>query len=763
MREDTNGGQVDGGDARGTQAWDKGAVDLAAVFAALPGIELVLAPDAPRYTMLAATDGRLAATMTTRAGTLGRPLFDVFPDANPANDAASGVGNLRASLDTVLRTRAPHRMARQRYDLQRPDGMWEERYWEPLNVPVLGPDGAVRYLIHRVEDVTAAVRLAAEGDRLRGAVAGSERARATAEAARDEVAAANAQLQEQALELELANQQLQDQAGELEAQAEVLRETAESLRERTGAAERAMAALADSEARFRTVQDASPLGFAIHRPIREGGWADGRVVDFTVPYINDAGARVAGQPRDRILAGTLRGVWPGTVDAGLFADYVRVLETGEPLHRELLYEHAELEAGLAITGVRIGEGPAAELGLTFADITARLQAERERARLLAALGAERERLRSLVVQMPMPVALHEGPEHRFAIVNDAYQRSSGAWREVAGRTPPEAFPELEGSGIFERLDRVYATGEPWVAPETPMPFDREGTGLVEDAWFTVRFEPLRDAEGRVVGIINFSLDVTEQVRARQQVETLLDAERAARAEAEAANRAKGDFLAVMSHELRTPLNAIGGYAQLMELGLQGPVTPEQLAALGRIQRGQQHLLGLINSVLNYAKLEAGHVQYEAVDVPAAEALAEVAALVAPQARAKGLTLAAGPCAPELVARADPEKVRQVLLNLLSNAVKFTRAGGTVTVGGARAADGRVALTVADTGRGIPADQLARVFAPFVQVDQRLTRTEEGTGLGLAISRDLARGMGGDLTAESTPGVGSTFTLTLPAA
>ena len=177
---------------------------------------------------------------------------------------------------------------------------------------------------------------------------------------------------------------------------------------------------------------------------------------------------------------------------------------------------------------------------------------------------------------------------------------------------------------------------------------------------------------------------------------------------------------------------------------------------------------MINAVLNYAKLEAGHVEYHPADVPAAEVLAEVAALMAPQARAKGLALAVVPCAlrPDgtpLAALADGDKVRQVLLNLLSNAVKFTRGGGTVTVGCTPHEGGRVAFAVADTGRGIAADQLERVFAPFVQIDQRLTRTEEGTGLGLAISRDLARGMGGDITVESTPGVGSTFTLTLPAA
>jgi PAS domain S-box-containing protein len=128
--------------------------DLLAVFAALPGVWLLLAADAPRFTMLAASDERLAATMTTREGTLGRPLFEVFPDANPDNLDASGVGNLRASLETVVRTRAPHRMPVQRYDLRRADGTWEERYWSPLNAPVPGPDGEVRFLLHQVRDVT---------------------------------------------------------------------------------------------------------------------------------------------------------------------------------------------------------------------------------------------------------------------------------------------------------------------------------------------------------------------------------------------------------------------------------------------------------------------------------------------------------------------------------------------------------------------------------------------------------------------------------
>jgi PAS domain S-box-containing protein len=241
---------------------------------------------------------------------------------------------------------------------------------------------------------------------------------------------------------------------------------------------------------------------------------------------------------------------------------------------------------------------------------------------------------------------------------------------------------------------------------------------------------------------------------------LRDAERARR-EAEAANRAKSDFLATMSHELRTPLNAIGGYAQLLEMELRGPLTPEQREDLERIRRSQAHLLGLINAVLNFARLEAGRVTYELSDVHLEPLLREAVSLMEPQARAQGLTLAPVAAEGTLLAHADPEKVRQVVLNLLSNAVKFTPAGGTVSVSCALVGRDRVALRVTDTGIGIPAGQLARVFDPFVQVGRGLTSAHEGAGLGLSISRDLARGMGGDLTAESAVGVGSTFTLVLP--
>ena len=240
-----------------------------------------------------------------------------------------------------------------------------------------------------------------------------------------------------------------------------------------------------------------------------------------------------------------------------------------------------------------------------------------------------------------------------------------------------------------------------------------------------------------------------------------------RARADAANAGKSQFLANMSHELRTPLNAIGGYTQLLELGIHGPVSDTQRGALARVQAAQRHLLGLINDVLNYAKLEAGRVEYAMAAVDLRDVVADVAPLVEPQLAARGLALEVRlpeqdgvpvPC----VVWADREKLGQVLVNLLSNAAKFTAAGRvTVSATTRPGADAdAVFLRVADTGCGIPRDKQAAVFEPFVQVQTGYARTQEGTGLGLAISRDLARGMGGDLRARSTPGEGSTFTVTL---
>jgi signal transduction histidine kinase len=258
-------------------------------------------------------------------------------------------------------------------------------------------------------------------------------------------------------------------------------------------------------------------------------------------------------------------------------------------------------------------------------------------------------------------------------------------------------------------------------------------------------------------------DITTERRAYSRERALLT-ERTARASAEAANSAKSEFLATLSHELRTPLNAIAGYAQLMEMGVRGPITPEQAEDLRRILRSEQHLLGLINELLNFARLERGEVAVVVSRVPLTNAAREVVELIEPQASARSLrvdVLCQG-SDPALVALADPDKVRQILLNVLGNAVKFTPPGGSIRV----ICDGderSVRVCVQDTGIGIPSEKQDAVFDPFVQVHRGSGSPSEGIGLGLAISRGLARALGGDLLLRSEPMKGSTFELSLPRA
>ncbi|MES2176385.1 MAG: PAS domain-containing sensor histidine kinase [Gemmatimonadota bacterium] len=267
------------------------------------------------------------------------------------------------------------------------------------------------------------------------------------------------------------------------------------------------------------------------------------------------------------------------------------------------------------------------------------------------------------------------------------------------------------------------------------------------------------AGGELQSLVLFGIDVTDRREAEANDRRLASAE-LARTRAEAANKAKMEFLAVMSHELRTPLNAIGGYAQLLEMGIKGAVSDEQIVDLQRIRRSQAHLLGLINDMMNFVRLETGRVLFHAAHHRVRDILDTIEALTGPQIRVSDLVYRVLNCDNGLMVWGDREKINQILINLVSNSIKFTPVGGEILVD-CEQRDGNTLFRISDTGKGIPDEKLAEIFDPFVQVNPKFSRPQDGVGLGLAISRDLARGMGGDLTAESTVGIGSRFTLALP--
>lgn len=290
-------------------------------------------------------------------------------------------------------------------------------------------------------------------------------------------------------------------------------------------------------------------------------------------------------------------------------------------------------------------------------------------------------------------------------------------------------------------------------------FEEEGIRVRKDGstfWANVVITAVRDDDNTLVGFAKITRDLTERRAAQDQA--IADTRRVA--QAESANTTKSEFLAAMSHELRTPLNAIGGYVELLNLGIGGPTTAEQKEYLDRIRKSQQHLLGIISDLLNFSRIDAGHLSYEVGPVALGSVIEAVTPMVEPAAAARKIALKAKSLPNECVALGDRARIDQILLNLLSNAIKYTGAGGTVTI--TCAVSAKIAsISVTDTGRGVPREKLQSIFEPFVQLGRSLSSANEGMGLGLSISRDLARAMGGDLTVSSKVGVGSTFTLTVP--
>ncbi|MBY0431719.1 MAG: two-component sensor histidine kinase, partial [Rhodospirillales bacterium] len=308
------------------------------------------------------------------------------------------------------------------------------------------------------------------------------------------------------------------------------------------------------------------------------------------------------------------------------------------------------------------------------------------------------------------------------------------------------------TGLVANTDRDGAAWVAWRVEQRHLPERSHIQRLHCGRWLLVNER--RTASGQTVGIYT---DITELKRGEQAL-------RAATVEAEQATRTKSEFLANMSHELRTPLNAIIGFSDTILAEIFGPIgNPRYREYLGHIHHSGHHLLDLINDILDLSKVEAGKVELEYLPIDVAVLVEGCLTMLGERASAVGLTLSARIEDEPLILWGDERRLRQVLINLLSNAIKFTPEGGSVTVHAAARPEGMVALTVADSGIGIAAEDIAKVLEPFGQVESAQSRKHQGTGLGLPLARNLVQLHGGTFHLSSQPGEGTTIVLTLPAA
>jgi PAS domain S-box-containing protein len=420
-----------------------------------------------------------------------------------------------------------------------------------------------------------------------------------------------------------------------------------------------------------------------------------------------------------------------------------------------------ISQGVEVESVGATDQTLSELALTFEELSVaeeELRAQNEELqRTQIAMFTENARHRELFEHAPVAYFVTDAA----GVIRDANRAASSLLRCRADRLLNKPLLVFAQDASRRRLRQLLLRLSK-DARETPM--TTVPVNLISRAGKIMRTEAniatSVDTQGRLVELRWLIVDQTRRLRRERlrratakELEQLV-AERTSQLERE--QELKDQLVATVSHEFRTALSAIGGYAELLELGVRGPLGASQLSDVRRIQRAYQHLSSVVDDLLSYSRLVAGRMPLDVQDIPLTETMHGIADLVRPQAEAKNITLEADAAREDVSIHADGERVRQIVLNMLGNAVKFTPPGGHVCIS-EKADDRHVHVLVSDTGPGIPEGEAENIFEPFV----RLEKASPGTGLGLAISRDLARAMHGDLYVAKTQQTGSCFILSLP--
>lgn len=489
---------------------------------------------------------------------------------------------------------------------------------------------------------------------------------------------------------------------------------------------------------LRTILDSAPHSLvAVDRGLRIVEW-------------NSCSERKSGLRRSSVIGRHVLDVMPDLAGTEMLRDYQRAT-TGTPREiRDRWYAIPGDEArcyDVVFAPMHDGRGTPTGAIMLAQDVT-------DRARAQAELAAERALLRTVLDSAPLGVVAFD-IEGRITEWNQAAETVCGVKRaDAIGRMVIDLAPARNDLELNKRRIERALAGEVMLAE--PVAFNRSGESEQTHAEASVA--PLRDGRGRVVGGVAVLVDVTERVRAEADRDRLIADLDAARERAVRASKAKSAMLAGLSHELRTPLGAVLGFAQLLRDGRAGALTEEQVEYVDDVLTGASYLLRVVNDALDLARVEAGAVEMRPERIDLRALVAEALATVAPLAATQRITVATR-IHDEVPLTADPGRVRQVLLNYLSNALKYSHAGDKVVIEVARHGERGVRLTVRDTGPGIPAAEMGRLFVEF----QRLSSDREvpGSGLGLAITKRLVEAMGGSVSAESSPGGGSAFHAVLP--
>ena len=456
----------------------------------------------------------------------------------------------------------------------------------------------------------------------------------------------------------------------------------------------------------------------------------------TVANGREALAAMAKQPPDLLITDIMM---PELDGFGLVAA-VRASDVLRDIPVVMLSARAGEEA--RIEGLQAGANDYLVKPFAARELVAHVEAQLLRAAVRAAEKANARRYARIFEQAPVSIAILRGPTHVFEIANSYYRQLVGG-RDVVGMSLDVALPEIVGQGFIELLDRVYQTGEAHIGRSTPVTLARGEHGEPEEVFVDFIYQPMLDDTGVINGIAVIAHEVTALALARREAET--------------ANRAKDEFLAMLGHELRNPLAPISTALQLMRL--KPNVGAERERAV--IERQVQHLIGLVDDLLDVSRITRGKVELRLVPIALADALARSIEIASPLFEQQRHQLDVD-VPRDLFVLADLGRIGQIISNLLTNAAKYTPPGGRVVVRGRRAG-ARVELSISDNGIGIDASMLERIFEPFIQTQQSLERSQGGLGLGLAIVANLVKLHGGTVRAKSDGrGRGTELLVSLPA-